>query len=229
MRFTIPGIPIPKKRPRFSTRGGFMRTYDTQHSEKNTVIAIVKQIIRQALDGESKQTAIDTSNLASAEFFDMSLTFHRPIPESCSTAERNAKLWGFDKCTTKPDVDNLGKFYLDCFNNQLYSDDRLVISMQSAKSYTRNPRVEVDIMPGKSSLCSEAKEILKIYGPENVEELIEDMLQLKKILGECMIENVDDERLLKTACLLSSIADKNHALFSKIHKKYAGLHLKKAI
>lgn len=234
MRFTISGVPIAKARPRFSTRGSFTRAYDIQEKEKNAVISDVKQIVRQALDSENKQMAIDASDLASAEFFDVTLVFHQPVPKSCTTAERNAKLWGLEKCTSKPDLDNMQKFYLDCFNEQLYEDDRMVIKMQTAKSYTRNPRIEVNIMPGKNNLGDCVNGILKIFGPDQLTDLLRTTWELYDLYGRdedgdwvedaVGIENVDEVRLARTAYILSALADHNAKLFDKINKRYPGFY-----
>lgn len=234
MRFTISGVPVAKARPRFSTRGGFPRAYDIQTKEKNAVIAEVKDIVRQALDSENKPTAIEASNLASAEFYDVTLVFHQPVPKSCTIAERNAKLWGLEKCTTKPDLDNMQKFYLDCFNEQLYEDDRFVIKMQTAKSYTRNPRIEVNIMPGSNNLGECVNGILRIFGPDQLTDLLRTTWELYDLYGRdeegdwvedaVGIENVDEVRLSRTAYILSSLADQNAKLFDKINKRYPGFY-----
>lgn len=234
MRFTIPGIPVSKARPRFATRGNFHVVYDTQVKEKNRVVLNLEQIVQQALNSENKQNAVDASNLASAEFYDVTLIFHHPIPKSCTEAERNAKLWGLEKCTSKPDIDNLQKFYLDCFNGQLYEDDKLVVKIESAKRYTRNPRIEVTIMPGKNDLGEAVNGILRIFGPDELTNLLRTTWELYDLYGRdedgdwvedaVGIENVDEVRLSRTAYILSSLAEQNAKLFDKINKRYPGFH-----
>lgn len=234
MRFTIPGIPIPKLRPRFSTRGRFIKAYDCQKKQKNDVIGQLTRIVQQALNGENKQMVIDASNLASAEFFDVTCTFHLPVPESDPTPKKNAKLWGLEKCTTKPDIDNLIKFYLDCFNKVLFEDDRYVVKMKIAKSYTRNPRVEIDIMPGKNELGDAVNGILSIFGPDQLTEFLRTTWELYDLYGRdeegdwvadaVGIENVDEVRLARTAYILSVLAEQNAKLFDKINKRFPGFH-----
>jgi Holliday junction resolvase RusA-like endonuclease len=47
---------------------------------------------------------------------------------------------------TKPDCDNIAKFYLDVLNGIAYDDDRQVSCLWCRKIYSDNPRVEIQIL-----------------------------------------------------------------------------------
>jgi Holliday junction resolvase RusA-like endonuclease len=130
----IPGEPIAKHRPKFTTRGKFPRAYNDQETEEGKFIA---QVLHQ-IDG--------------LKIFDKPLTvdlyFFRSRPKSHYGTGRNANkikpsapTWP----TTKPDVDNYIKFTLDCLNDILWKDDALVVRTNAVKSYAEDPRTIIQV------------------------------------------------------------------------------------
>jgi len=96
IRIIIPGEPNVLNRPRFTSHGGFTRTYDSQKQIKNEVILKIKY-----------NHVFPTSEaplLISLEF---------RLSPAISDKNRNLKLWGLDSKSCK-DLDNMIKFYLDC-------------------------------------------------------------------------------------------------------------------
>lgn len=178
--------------------------------------------------------AIEASKLASAEFFDVRLSFYFPCSISSTTAQRNAKLWGLQKCTTKPDLDNLEKFYLDCFNGVLFADDSLVVTLSSVKKYSKHPRVEVEIVPNEYALSDDVNGILEIFGPDDLTNFLRITWELYDLYGRdeegdwvedsVGIENVDEVRLARTAYILSALADMFSKPMVKINRRYPGFH-----
>ncbi len=234
MKFTLYGDPVAKARPRFSTRGGFARAYDPQNKLKLQVIGKLTNILIQSLNDANKKSNIDASNLASGESFDVSLVFHLPVNDSDSMALRNAKLWGLVECTSKPDVDNMQKFYLDCFNTIFYEDDRFVVKTKTHKKYTLKPRVEVEIVPNKNTLGDDVNGILSLFGPDHLQDIMTQMWELYDLYGrdeegdwvaDAVGEgNVREVRLARTAYVLSAIADAHSKALGKIKSRFPGFH-----
>lgn len=139
LKFTIPGKPIPKLRPRFTKKGV---TYDSQKKEK----LITKMVLLSQL-----RDAGFLRRLNGALTID--LRFYTPVPRSCSRRARNAKLGQPD--LTRPDIDNFSKFYLDTMNQLVYEDDNQVYSMYCEKIYSDNPRVEITIKENGEAMINE--------------------------------------------------------------------------
>jgi Holliday junction resolvase RusA-like endonuclease len=233
MRFIIEGVPISKARPRFARRGNFVTTYDPQHNEKMIFRDKLSLALQEAFNSENKQIVMEASNLASGEFFEMRVSFHLPIPKSATQAKRNALLWGFEEHATKPDVDNLGKWLLDCCNGIFFRDDMHIYLLKCTKRYANKPRTIIDIMSKKNfAINDKARGILEIFGPEQLIKFAEDVSELytlydvdekddwvAKEVGE---ENTREVRLARTAYLLSMISDTHGKLLDKINRKFPG-------
>jgi len=128
---TIPGSPIPLKRPRFSHR----RTYNSQASLKETIFHIVL-------------TQTDNANPPTGPI-DLKITFFMKIPRSYSKIK---KLTTPGQCHTKrPDIDNLIKFYLDACNGTIYRDDAQVHTITATKKYDTNPRTIIEVTYGETN------------------------------------------------------------------------------
>lgn len=129
MTLSFPGNPIPQARPRFDKRG---RVYDSQKKEKNFVrILIKKQMADKRILKPHEQKIFVYS------------TFYCPVPNSWAEKRRES-VYGKYK-TTRPDLDNYQKFYMDCMNGLVYKDDAQVVQMFSKKIYSDKPRVEIKI------------------------------------------------------------------------------------
>lgn len=131
----IPGKPIAKKRPKFSTRGKFVRAYNDQETEESLFLHHVGEQVSKILEGP----------LA------IVLHFHMPRPKGHFGTGRNAgklKAKAPEHHTSKPDVDNLEKFVLDCLNGVAWNDDAQIVSSTKRKFYTEGkPKTEIIIMP----------------------------------------------------------------------------------
>lgn len=128
--FTIPGTPIPKKRPRFSRRHGKVFTYDEQSRESN----IVKIQMLQQLSDQGFIKLLD-------EAVYLSISFHTAIPKSYSRKKAIECLGKPDQ--RRPDLDNYIKFYLDLMNGLIYRDDSIITEIRSSKFYSEHPRTEI--------------------------------------------------------------------------------------
>lgn len=172
MKFIIPGKPIAKARARLVRRGNFVSSFDPQHKEKAAVKDLLAKGLDQAFSSENKQIVMEASNLAAIESFDVSLRFYLPIPDRLNLAQKNAKLWGFEPPTHKPDVDNLAKFYLDCANGILWDDDARVVALNAIKYYSKEPRVEILLNEHRKCLPRQVNQVFDRISPDQVKDLI---------------------------------------------------------
>lgn len=134
VRFTIPGKPFGKQRPRVVSRGNFSKAYTPK--ETTQYENLVKLYFQQAARGEMFP---DDSML------DVRIFAFYEIPKSTSKKRRAAMLAREIRPTKKPDFDNIGKIICDSLNLVAYHDDSAVVDAQVRKFYSEQPRVEVII------------------------------------------------------------------------------------
>lgn len=126
---TIPGKPISQARPRLCRNG---HVFNPQFREKQIVSQIIAtQITRQGV-------LSPLQGCISVEAY-----IHTSIPNSWSKKRLKNVLGKFDP--TRPDIDNILKFYLDAMNGLVYQDDNQVTHLICEKRYSINPRVELMI------------------------------------------------------------------------------------
>lgn len=132
MKFVVYGEPVAKGRPRFSSRGGFVRSYTpekTLNYENLVKISFDMCKDKEKIEGEL-QVIINA-------FF--------PIPKSTSKKKQQMMLDGSVHPTKKPDTDNIAKTILDALNGRAFDDDKQVVVLHVEKHYSNEPRVEVEI------------------------------------------------------------------------------------
>lgn len=131
VKFTIPGEPKGKGRPKFSKVGNFVKVYtpDTTVNYENWVKICFQGEQQKMIDGQLR-----------AE-----IKCYFAIPKSYSKKKRQSALKGDLRPTKKPDCDNIAKIILDALNGLAYKDDKDVVSCLIEKWYSENPRVEVYI------------------------------------------------------------------------------------
>lgn len=129
--FHVEGTPVPKKRPRFSTQGGVVRSY-TDKGTRNYEDHV--NLTARAAMGSSPpiETAVGVY-----------LYIRLPIPKSRSKKRTEAALSGLEKPTVKPDIDNLAKSLLDGMNGVVFKDDSQIVSLHVTKVYASEPGVDV--------------------------------------------------------------------------------------
>ena len=137
LAFWIPGPPRGKGRPKFSTAGGFVRTYtdDATAAYENLVALAAKRAMDEA---GMEPIAEPCSVYVRAEF---------EVPKSVSAKKRRAMLDGEIEPTKKPDLDNVLKAVLDGLNKVAFVDDVLVTHIHAVKVYAANPCVYVAVTP----------------------------------------------------------------------------------
>lgn len=130
IKIIIPGVPVPKARPRV-TRGGFTYTPKKTRDYEQLVKDIYS--LKGEYLGESAIVA--------------EIDLYFPIPKSYLKKRRQAILNGEEKYIKKPDLDNCIKSILDALNGIAYKDDSQIIEIRVRKSYTdQEPRAEVRLL-----------------------------------------------------------------------------------
>ena len=129
IKFTVPGVPVGKGRPRF-TRAGHAYTPEKTAEYEEKVRLCWKAQTGSVFSGGIPLKA--------------SIIAYFPIPKSASKKKAAAMDGTFH--TSRPDADNVAKAILDALNGYLYPDDSAVQIDRCWKVYTNGaPRVEVAI------------------------------------------------------------------------------------
>lgn len=224
MKIIIPGNPIAKKRTRCKCHGNKPWAYDVQKKEMET---IRKEILRQwiaAFESNDVEIKLEASRIAQAQSFRFRCTFLFEPAQSLSLSKKNEYFWGFENHITKPDCDNLMKLYQDCATGIIWKDDSQITNCQSIKNFNENPRTELEIMVDeKLNVPLKAKEILKVFSPSKLKEIVRDM----QAFWPCPPERIENIRgiageaslLTGIAGLLGEFAEKHADDLKKI-KKY---------
>lgn len=220
--FIIPGNPIAKMRARHSTRGGFVRTYDPQEAQKQETRNILqRQLNDWQKNDEFKEMAL---NLNCSDFFLLALHAHIPYPKSLTNSKRNRLAW-VGNATSKPDLDNIVKYYLDCANGILFPDDKQIIYLSCRKSYHEIPKTIITI-EGKKAMDLDKTDFGEIFLLFRPHELCEFVNEIKKIVfftTQLTNAHWDDRKLEDTqnaAEELVLFAQKYADKLAKIKKMY---------
>ncbi len=210
----IPGNPIPKMR-HCTVRQGF--SFDPQIKDKGAVKWLILQEIRQKFP----DIQFPLKGAINCEFY-----FYFPIPESFSKKEKTLISWDAFEHITKPDCDNLEKFYLDCMSQIVYEDDKRIYRLSTLKRYDETPRTEIRIMIPDSPITKKVKEILSLFPAGELGEFAQDLELVADCLDKDFINHKEEakERLqLEAAYALSIFADRYGAALNQITKKYPGV------
>ncbi len=131
LQFHIDGDPVPKGRPKFSSRGGFVKTYTPKKTSD------YENIVRAAAQAAMGQTDLLETPLGVYLYIRLS------IPQSHSKKRKEACLSGAEKPIKKPDIDNLAKSVLDGLNGVVWKDDSQIVSLHVTKVYASGTGVDV--------------------------------------------------------------------------------------
>ena len=138
--FVIEGVPTAKGRPRFTSVGGFARTY-TPAKTKNA-----EGMIEWSAVNAMKQNG----NTLITEPLIVFIEFRMPIPKSFSKSKVLRCQCGETVPTVKPDADNLAKTVLDAMNKTVYKDDSQIVDLIVRKRYADKPCTIVSIKEYKN-------------------------------------------------------------------------------
>ena len=129
IRVTILGTPVPKGRPRFSSRGGF-RTYTPKKTKD------YEKLIQEQLKNVIPSTIEQNMHLHVEAVF--------PRPKSMRSKKFST---GLIYKHTRPDIDNVVKAVMDALN-LFIKDDSLIVSLSAQKFYAEldgQPRTTITI------------------------------------------------------------------------------------
>jgi Holliday junction resolvase RusA-like endonuclease len=126
IRFTIYGKPASQSRPRFFRRGRGIGSYDPNKKEKNDLVAVSKEYAPE----KPFDVPVRVDIIA---FFKRPKSHYRTGKYS-HLLKPNAPKYH----TSKPDWDNIGKFYCDAYNGLFWKDDSYVAIGSVRKLYTEN-------------------------------------------------------------------------------------------
>lgn len=130
IKFTIPGAPVGKGRPRVTRHG----TYTPQKTRD------YEELVRWKYAQQAQNYRFpDGAALA------MMVFAYYPIPASATKHRREAMEAGTELPTKRPDFDNIAKLASDALNGIAYKDDAQIVRAVVCKVYDKEPRVEVYI------------------------------------------------------------------------------------
>ena len=129
LKFTVPGEPKGKQRPRVTRTGHAYTPKQTQVYENLVALSF----------RESFPEWIPTE-----EPINMYFDAYFGIPKSWSNKKKQQALSGQIRPTKKPDTDNVSKVK-DALNTIAFKDDAQVIHEETSKFYSDNPRLEITI------------------------------------------------------------------------------------
>ena len=226
MKIEISGNPIAWMRPALGQRGMKAWLYDEQKKVKEGIRWVMKSQWNVCFDNPNSRIAEEARRVASARSLTVSLTFLFKINQSDTEALKNAKRWGMVKHNEVPDWDNLAKFYMDCGNGILWSDDKIVNRGVVRKDYSKNPRTIIEIM-AKENLNKDSKvrKILEIFSPERLQELAKEVKKFDYLSQAAIANNsgegkgMDKEQWqLRTSMLLAQFAENFSHELSQVNK-----------
>lgn len=132
MRFTIPGAPQGKARPKIVRQGAFTKAYTPEKTVNYE--ALVKLSYQQAAGGAFLGAGVPVRVRIDA--------YYDP-PKSGTKKKLVAMLAGLIFPTKKPDWDNIGKIVCDALNGIAYKDDAQVVDGRVVKHYSEVPHTDV--------------------------------------------------------------------------------------
>lgn len=133
IRFTVPGEPKGKARPRvFTNKAGKSQAVTPQDTVSYE--SLVRWVFTNTMEARKLQGEIEAKIVAMY-----------PIPKSMTKKNRQLIDEGKLHPTKKPDADNVAKIILDSLNKIAFDDDSQVIRLIVEKHFSDKPRVEVTL------------------------------------------------------------------------------------
>lgn len=136
----IPGKPIAKKTHRtkvfLKNKGGRIDVQRHTYFPQGKEASDVRKLLKDQYTGEPLDTGVFVRFL-----------FHMPIPSTWNKTQKAMARDGRLLPIGKPDVSNLAKFYEDCMNGIIYTDDSRIIWVSPIKKYDDESYTEIFITP----------------------------------------------------------------------------------
>jgi Holliday junction resolvase RusA-like endonuclease len=132
IQFVVYGEPVAQGRPKFSTRGGFVKAYDPAKSRD------YKDYVKLAASEHAPKVLLQGE-------VGLLVNVYKSIPKSFSKKKTALAEAGKIRPITKPDADNYLKGVKDALKNVIWKDDSQVVDAFVRKWYSHRPRIEVKI------------------------------------------------------------------------------------
>ena len=132
--FVIYMEPVAQGRPRFAKRGQFMQAYDPKKSRD------FKSMFFAAAQQHRPERPIPRGTPVF-----LTVNIYRSIPKSFSKKKQKLAEDKELRPTQKPDLDNYIKGIKDGMRDVFWENDSQVVDTKSAKYYSINPRIEVEV------------------------------------------------------------------------------------
>jgi Holliday junction resolvase RusA-like endonuclease len=171
MKIVIAGEPIVKKRPKFSTQHGFMRTYDPQEMDKRKAKGELSILLDRCQIDHDEMLEFQTLPLS------VNLQYFISPFASDSIQIRNKKLWGI-LWEGRKDIDNYEKWSLDIANGILWADDKQIVKLQAEIKYSETPCTIIEVTAIKIIMNDQADLLLRLFSPAALEKLESDLILL---------------------------------------------------
>ena len=130
-RFTVPGKPRGKGRPRFRRAGNFVSTYTPKETAAYENLVALEY---QAVGGKMIEGPVEVEVLAIY-----------PIPKSAKRQDKEDMLRDEILPSCKPDADNVLKAVLDGLNGVAYPDDTHVVRAVIDRGYGEVGELRVNV------------------------------------------------------------------------------------
>lgn len=133
MKFTVPGEPVGKGRPRVVHNGKFTQSYTPEKT------ATYENLVKLEFQRQCPTFFIPDAPVT------MKIKCFCGLAKGDSKRKRAAKLAGAIRPTKKPDIDNCIKIIADALNGLAYVDDTQIVGVTAEKYYAEIPHVDVEI------------------------------------------------------------------------------------
>jgi Holliday junction resolvase RusA-like endonuclease len=133
IEFVVPGKPVPKKRPRFTKVGAFVRTYTPEETVNfEGLVALAAMKARGDIAPTEAAVALEVE-------------IELIPPKSWSLKKKRMALVGELWPVSKPDADNVVKSIQDALNGVVWVDDSQVVRLTASKRYGSADQTRVRI------------------------------------------------------------------------------------
>lgn len=131
-QFTVYGIPVAQKQTRFTTVGGFPRTYDPSKKDKERIQWQIKPF---------------APDIPLSQPVELTIAFFMPIPKASSRALRLQMINRVILPDKKPDEDNLAYLVTNALKEIVYDDDKRICAKHVYKFYGAEPKTVIIVRP----------------------------------------------------------------------------------
>ena len=131
IKFTVPGPPKGKQRPRICRINGQSVTYTPRQTTE------YEKLVR------ASYTSVSKVKFSKDEPLEISILALFSIQQRASKKLKELMINNEILPTKKPDSDNIIKIILDALNGVAYHDDRQVCRVYFEKMYAENPEIKI--------------------------------------------------------------------------------------